>query len=321
MTEIAIPDRGQRTSDYVKLGEYPDGPLTSPIMVANGEKPGPRLFIQCLVHGPEVVGPISAARFIKGLDLSRLSGTIIALLVANPFGFRARNRFTPEDGMNLNRVFPGSPSGTVSEQLAYNLLNMADTNGDVLLDLHSGGDLSTTPFYAIHHKDDTPESRESARLVAATGSRFQWASNEAWMKGSAITNYTVQRKKPALIVESGGGSRVTEDDFANFARALTGVTTALGMLPGTVDDAQDIRRGGNAIHIKCTRGGFWHPAVMPGDDLKAGQLMGRLINMFGDLVEEVVCPIQSAWVGSVRRPYMPLFSGDQVMEVVERLDD
>lgn len=313
------PEPGKITTGFVQLAEFADGPISAPVMVAQGARPGPRLYIQCLIHGPEVVGPISAARFLRSLDLSQLSGTITVLLSANPLGARARNRLTPEDGANLNRVFPGSANGSVSEQLAHRLLELADQNGDVMLDLHSGGDLTITAFYAIHDKGVAPANLESARLVAASGSRYQWASNEPWMAGSAITNFTRRYNKPALIVESGGGARVTDSDLANFQRALAGVTRAMGMLPGPVEEASDIRRGGNAVHIKCTRGGYWHPAVEPGDDIVAGQLMGTMVDAFGETVEEVRCSIGKAWVGSIRRPFMPLHNGDQVMEVVESL--
>ena len=73
-------------------------------------------------------------------------------MVANPLGFRKYNRLTPQDGMNLNRIFPGNPDGTVSEQLAHRLLDLALETGDVMLDLHSGGDLTITPFYVIYAK-------------------------------------------------------------------------------------------------------------------------------------------------------------------------
>ena len=36
----------------------------------------------------------------------------------------------------------------------------------------------------------------------------------------------------------------------------------------------------------------------------------------GDVVEEVRCPVEKAWVGSIRRPHMPIYNGDQVFELV-----
>ena len=50
-----------------------------------------------------------------------------------------------------------------------------------------------------------------------------------------------------------------------------------------------------------------------------GQVMGEMVGMYGDVLQTIRCPTAQAWVGSIRRPWMPLYSGDQVVEVVERL--
>jgi predicted deacylase len=310
--------RGELATGHVVLGEYPDGAIQSPVMIARGRGDGPVLWLQCLVHGPEVGGPIAVARFLRSIDLNALKGTIVAQLAANPLGLRAYNRLTPQDGMNLNRVFPGKPDGSVSEQIAHRVITLAAAHGDVLVDLHSGGDLTITAFYAIWAMGDSAASRESQRLVAATGSRYQWGSDESWLKGALFGNFTRRFDKPALIVESGGGGRVTDSDLANYRSALDGVTRALGMLPGSSPVAQDIRYGGGAFHVKATRGGFWHPEVAPGDDMAGDQVMGRIVDVFGEVVEIVRCPTPRAWVGSIRRPFMGVYSGDQVVEVVVR---
>lgn len=311
---------GMLTKGYVRLGDYPDAPMMAPMMIARGKKPGPTLWVQCLIHGPEVVGPISVARFLRGIDLADLAGTIVALQVANPLGLRAYNRLTPQDGANLNRIFPGKPDGTVSEQLAHRVLELAMRHGDVMLDLHSGGDLTITAFYVIYAKFDSEASRESARLAASVGSRYQWGSDEDWLQGACFTNFTKLSGKPSIIVESGGGGRVTDADLANFQIALHGLSRALKMLPGDIPVAKDIRGGGNAVHLKARHGGFWNPLVAPGEDMVSGQEIGRVIDVFGDIVERVTCPFPRAWVGSIRRPWMGVYSGDQILEIVERID-
>ncbi len=313
-------EAGSIGKGQVVLGQAPDGPLTAPVIVARGRQPGPRLWIQCLIHGPEVVGPIALGRFLKEIDLAELKGSITGLLAANPLGFRAYNRLTPQDGANLNRVFPGKADGAVSEQLAHRVHSLAVEHGDVMLDLHSGGDLTITAFYVIYTKGEGPAYAESQRLAASVGSRYQWASNEGWLKGAAFSNFTRRADRPAIIVESGGGGRVTDQDLANFRTALFGLTRALGMLPGDPPTVSDIRHGGNAIHIKATTGGFWNPVVAPGDDLVEGQVMGQVIDIYGDVAETVRCTFPRAWVGSIRRPWMGVYSGDQVLEVVETLD-
>ena len=314
----AHSERGKITRGHVELGSYPDAPITSAVMIATGMHDGPTLWIQAGVHGPEVVGQLAIARFLKSLDLHALHGRIVCLMVANPLGFRGYNRLTPQDGMNLNRIFPGSPEGTVSEQLAHRLLELALGTGDVLFDLHSGGDLTITPFYVIYPKGAGAASERAAVLSRCVGSRLQWGSDEDWMNGSFITN-AVRRGKPALIVESGGGARVWDEDLANMQTALSGLCQAMEMLPGTPPGVTDIRYGGNAVHLKARAGGFWHPVVRPGDDVARGQALGQVVDIWGDTTQTVQCGYEAGWIGSIRRPFMPIYAGDQVIELVERV--
>ena len=295
----AQAEAGKIARGAVELGHYPDGPITSPVMIATGASDGPTLWVQAGIHGPEVVGQLSIARFLKSIDLKSLRGRIVALMVANPLGFRGYNRLTPQDGMNLNRVFPGKVDGTVSEQLAHRLLELALANGDVILDLHSGGDLTITPFYVIYRSGEGEASSRAAQLSTCVGSRFQWGSNEDWMNGSALTHYA-KGGKPALIVESGGGGRVVDEDLANMNLALNGVCRALGMLPGTPPRANkdEVRYGGNAVHLKSQHGGFWHALVRPGDDVVQGQPLGHVLDIWGDVVDTTTCIFPRAWIGS-----------------------
>jgi predicted deacylase len=312
----AHSEPGAITRGHVELGSYPDAPILSAAMVATGRHDGPTLWVQAGVHGPEVVGQLAIARFLRGLDLDALRGRIVCLMVANPLGFRGYNRLTPQDGMNLNRVFPGKPDGTVSEQLAHRVLELALSTGDVLLDLHSGGDLTITPFYVIYPKGPEAAAAQAAALSRGVGSRFQWGSDEDWMNGSFITN-AVRQGKPALIVESGGGARVWDEDLGNMQTALEGLCRGMGLLPGDAPTARDIRYGGNAVHLKSGAGGFWHPLVAPGNDVVAGQELGHIINIWGDVTHRVQCAYTQGWVGSIRRPFMPVYAGDQVIELVE----
>jgi predicted deacylase len=312
---------GDLATGAIHLIDDPLGPVTSPVMLARGAQPGPRLLVTCLIHGGENVGPIALARFLREINLRELRGSIAGLMCANPLGQRQHSRLTPQDGMNLNRIFPGNPKGAVTEQIAARLMEIARTEGgDTVLDLHSGGELTITAFYVIHDaKGDGAVEREGARLAASVGSRYQWGSREDWLDGGFFTNVSRRLRIPSIIVESGGGARVRDEDLANFRIALHGLTRAMQMLPGEPPVASDIRRGGNGVHVKASRGGYWNPAIAPGDDMVGGQVMGEMVSMTGEVLETILCPVSSAWVGSIRRPWMPLYAGDQVVEVVERL--
>lgn len=118
-------------------------------------------------------------------------------------------------------------------------------------------------------------------------------------------------------MESGGGARVTPEDLERLTGAIFGVCRAMGILPGETPKLDRIRLGGDAVHLKSRRGGLFIPHVAPGDDVSEGQHLADLVDLFGDVVEEVRCPLKRAWVGSIRRPHMPIYNGDQVFELVE----
>jgi predicted deacylase len=139
------------------------------------------------------------------------------------------------------------------------------------------------------------------------------------MNGAMLTNFT-KAGKPGLIVESGGGARVRDEDLGNFQTALTGACQGLGMLPGKPPKAKNVRFGGNAVHLKATHGGFWHPLVEPGEHVDKGQPLGQIIDIWGDVSETTTSPMRRAWIGSIRRPFMPIYAGDQIIELVESVE-
>src|ERR1035437_1389432 len=82
--------------------------LALPVHRIVGAQPGPTLGVTSLIHGEEIV-PISVQRRLyQELDPAQLRGTVLLLPVCNPFSYEAQTRYTPADGFNLNRVFPGS---------------------------------------------------------------------------------------------------------------------------------------------------------------------------------------------------------------------
>ena len=65
---------------------------------------------------------------------------VILLPLTNPTAFYAgAKQVVPEDGINLNRAFPGNAKGSLSARLAAALENALYPVADFLADLHGGG--------------------------------------------------------------------------------------------------------------------------------------------------------------------------------------
>src|SRR5213594_4489413 len=116
--------RGTTHRGFVRVGETPVGPIQFPIVIIQGAKPGPTLCLTAGVHAAEYPGIAAVTQVTRSVRAEELTGTIIAVPVVNQPMFQARAGFlSPIDGLNLNRMFPGSPTGSISEILAHVLLN------------------------------------------------------------------------------------------------------------------------------------------------------------------------------------------------------
>jgi len=58
--------------------------------------------------------------------------------VLNVPAFRAGRRDTPDDGANLNRAFPGNAAGSITQRIAYFVVNSLFPQAHVVIDLHAG---------------------------------------------------------------------------------------------------------------------------------------------------------------------------------------
>src|ERR1700731_1876085 len=98
----------------------------------------PLAVVTAGVHGDEYEGPAAVAELARLLRGEMLAGSVVAIPVANSMAWRAAQRTSPEDGLNLARTFPGSANGSRTERLAASIFDVARL-ADFLIDLHSGG--------------------------------------------------------------------------------------------------------------------------------------------------------------------------------------
>lgn len=113
-------------------------PVNVPVIIERSKKPGPTVMFTAGIHGDEVNGVEIVRQLIaKGINKPKC-GTIICMPVINVFGFINLKREFP-DGRDLNRVFPGNPSGSLAGRVAYKLIHEVVPHADLIIDFHTGG--------------------------------------------------------------------------------------------------------------------------------------------------------------------------------------
>src|SRR3954452_14734101 len=105
------------------------------VTVANGG--GPTAVVLGGVHGDEPEGQVAALNLARELRPEHVNGRVIVIPCVSIDASRAYTRLWPS-GANMNRSFPGSPTGPADEQLAHFLSTQLFPRSDIVVDMHSG---------------------------------------------------------------------------------------------------------------------------------------------------------------------------------------
>ena len=295
------PDRtlaiGPMTADPGSraLGRIPvdlGGPVVElPVVLLNGARPGPRLGVTAGIHGAEYVSIAALRDVALGLDPATLSGSLIAVLTANPAAFAARSIYVnPIDGRNLNRLFPGDPAGTPSERLAAWLFANVIRPADAFVDMHCGDmNEALASFTGVEETGDPAVDARSFAMAEAYGLGTVLVGATPGSTTTAAAAVGI----PAVLGEVGGQGRWPAEDVALHAAGLRRVLRSLGM----VDDAPDeprrptVRRDHEAW-LRSEADGCWEPAVAVGDRVSTGQEVGVVRDIFGLPLQVVRAPLE-----------------------------
>lgn len=321
ITEIAglKAEKNSIQKGVMTLGSIADGsPINLPFYLISGKDSGPTVWLNAGIHGDEFGGTAAVIEFAREINTEDLKGQIVALPVANPPSFVNRHRTSWIDGVNINRIFPGSPKGSYSYQLAKFLSDMVAEHADYYLDLHSGGLPNEVPLYAAYNDDGSELSQKAKELCERVGADTVWRLDHKLLPGLDGTTFVDGHRSGvvSVLVEAGGGASVVAA-VPQFKRAINSFMQAIGALPGEAKRQSKYTRLAGGSFVNSTHGGLFMSECKAGDTLPPNGLVGRIINLYGDVVEEVRSPYdRDAFITAVRNRYFPMHAGELCAEVV-----
>lgn len=121
---------------FAKL--YTSTKVEIPIIVERAKEAGPTVLLTAGIHGDEINGVEVVRQIIANKINKPVRGTIICIPILNIFGFLNASRAFP-DGRDLNRVFPGTKTGSLASRVAYHFTKEILPLADYCLDFHTGG--------------------------------------------------------------------------------------------------------------------------------------------------------------------------------------
>jgi predicted deacylase len=205
-----------------------------PISVIHGARPGPVLALVAGVHGQEYTPVLALQKLRAAIDPGTLAGTVIMVHVANMPSYLARTiYYSPADGKNLNRVFPGKADGTLSERIAEVITREVIERATHVVDLHCGDGNESLRPYLYWITTGAPQVAEAGRQMAlAFGMDHIVVDRDRPEDPKAsvyLSNTAITRGKPALTVESGGMAEIDTDSILRIERGVAGLLTHLKM--------------------------------------------------------------------------------------------
>ena len=300
---------GASTHVELPVGRLPTETwLKVPVEVVRGPAAGPTLWLTAAIHGDELNGVEIIRRVLAAVKPENLAGTLIAVPIVNVFGFNARSRYLP-DRRDLNRSFPGSPTGSLASQLAHLLMTEVVAHADVGLDLHTGSD----------HRFNLPQIRadltdeRTADLAAAFAAPVTMTSA---VRDGSLRGAATALGKPVLLYEAGEPLRFDAESLAVGARGVLNVMRRLEMLPpadSPVEPPPDSLRVESSRWVRAKRSGIFRPAAGLGERVPKGGRLGVIADAFGRNRSAVKAPFSGVVIARANNPLV--HRGDGVVHL------
>lgn len=265
------------------------------VVTVTGVRPGAVLFINAGVHGGEYPAIETVIRLGKTLDPMSIAGTVILMPVLNLPAFRSRTPFVcPVDQVNPNRVFPGEPTGSYTEQMVHALVNEFVVHADAWLDLH-GGDIpeALVPFSICRAGSDAVDAK-SKEFALAFGLPYLLTVSRPVQTAKGSSSYVAgaERGVPSVLAEAGGVGQLQEDAVELL---LSGVHRAMAHL-GMIEESERSERSSTTLlssfeWVYAKHPGMFYARVAAGDVVEHGQELGSIGDLFGDQLELIIAPV------------------------------
>jgi predicted deacylase len=278
---------GTKTAWTMPVTNRADGsPIGLPVLAVRGATPGKTVLVSAGVHGDEFEGVAALHQLYAALDPASLTGTLIAVPVANPPAFEAGLRTNPDDRQDMARVFPGDPSGTVTEQLAHALAHRFIRHAGFYCDLHSAGLFYSMPPLAGYQLRPEPLLTVQRQAARSLGMAVVWGTPGLPGRSLSVAgDFGV----PAIYAELTGEGRCRRGDVAMYVQGLRQLLAHLGLTqeawqveePAWIIEDDRPQAGYLQVQNRAPVGGLFHSEVGLLSPVTRGQEIGTIRDSLG----------------------------------------
>lgn len=256
--------------------------MSVPVIVNRARKDGPVILLNAAVHGDELNGIEIIRRLINGGFHKPKCGTIICIPVLNVFGYLNVSRNFP-DGRDLNRVFPGTKTGSLASQLAFQFSTEIAPHVDYMIDFHTGGaDRVNAPQVRCSSRD-----KKALELAHIFGAPYIVHST---IIPKSLRETMTKLGKTVLLFEGGKSSIFQEDIIQEGVKGAIRILNHFGMTnesPPKCTETVIIAKSG---WVRAPFSGMFHLTVENGSKVQKKDILGFVTDPYGDFNKKVRAP-------------------------------
>jgi predicted deacylase len=286
---------GEATSGYLIVPKGIDEGTRIPITLINGAKPGPVLALIAGTHGYEYAPIIALQNIKRDMDPKDLSGTLILVHVANMPSFLGRTiYYSPIDGKNLNRAYPGLENGSVSERIAFVITQNIIRQADYVVDMHSGDGNEALRPYIYMPKGGNEKFNKTIKDMAVAFGVDHIIIDQRKIPEFDMATFTdataLALGKPSMTTETGQmGS--TSSEWTDIAeQGAWNLLRHFEMIEGENKEVSSIVWLENYEVITSPETGMFRPSVREGYAVAEGGKLGVLVDVFGEKIADIKAP-------------------------------
>jgi len=298
---VTVPAGQRRQLDWRVSESFAGTALPVPLHVIHGRRPGRTLCLTGGIHGDELNGVEIVRRAAASIEPNDLTGTVLAAPIVNLHGFQRSSRYMP-DRRDLNRFFPGRPTGSSASRVAYAFFGSVIARCDVLVDFHTGS------FHRINLPHVRGDLQRSDVVVLALAMGEKTVMHGVGASGT-LRRAAVDAGIPAITYEVGEPMQLREPEIALGTARVRTLLGRLGMTALAEDEIEPPEIFVRSRWVRVEDGGIMIARVEIGDRVKVGDVLATVTNPISSHSRELRSPYAGRVVGrAVNQVVIPGFA-------------
>jgi len=304
--EIAAGQSKELNFSLAKLHTHT--PIDVPVFIERSLYKGPTVLFTAGIHGDEVNGIEIVRQLVsKGINKPKI-GTIICIPIINIFGFLQKLREFP-DGRDLNRVFPGSKSGSLASRVAYRLMNEIIPSIDYCIDFHTGG---SSRFNAPHIRIQQGDEKLTLLAQKFNSPFILYSKNLSKSFRGSCDKIGI----PLLLFEGGKSNSINDGISNTGVNGSKRVLHHLGMLKSKFKVSIPKKKSVQITKskwIRATASGMFKATITVGEYIEKEELMGQITDPYGKVFYRIKAPYKGYIINVNESPL--IYAGDALFHI------